>query len=140
MGHRGRERLVTCEKCGRMVRKDKAVFIEKPVFTNPLERKDVAEGQPYTRVITREVAYCPGCGKHLRVYEKKKRQLERDRERAQERERYSRYRERPSEHAPHQTPQSETLQSETPQSETQGAQPSAEQGAEQNAEQTSSKA
>jgi len=127
MGHRGRERVVTCEKCGRSVRKDKAVFIEKPIFTNPLERKDIAQGQPYTRMITREVAYCPGCGKHLRVYEKKKRQNERDREREQERERYSRFRERPPHQAPRHATQGET-QGTQGGAQTQGEQQSAQQG------------
>lgn len=81
MGHRGRERLVKCEQCGRFVRRDKAVFIEKTIFSNPLERKDVTEPSAYKRAFTREVAYCPGCGKHLRVYEKKQRQMQRARER-----------------------------------------------------------
>lgn len=125
MGHRGKERVVTCEKCGRSVRKDKAVFIEKPIFTNPLERKDIAQGQPYTRMITREVAYCPGCGKHLRVYEKKKRQNERDREREQEHKRYSRFRER----SPHRAPRAQ-------QSETQGAQQGETQGAQQSGQES----
>lgn len=84
---RGKERAVTCEKCGRQVRRDKAVFIEKPVFTNPLERKDVVDEQ-YTRMLTREFAYCPSCGKHLRIYEKKKQQNERQRERALNQENY----------------------------------------------------
>ena len=79
---RGRERLVNCEKCGRKVRRDKAVFIEKPVFTNPLERKDVVDEQ-YTRMLTREFAYCPSCGKHLRIYEKKIQQNVREKERQQ---------------------------------------------------------
>ncbi|MBI5036870.1 hypothetical protein HZC09_06035 [Candidatus Micrarchaeota archaeon] len=77
---RGRERLVKCEKCGRQIRRDKAVFIEKPVFNNPLDRSEVAD-EYYTKVMTREFAYCPSCGKHLRIYEKKKEQQERQRER-----------------------------------------------------------
>ncbi|HLD63044.1 MAG TPA: hypothetical protein VI875_04205 [Candidatus Norongarragalinales archaeon] len=80
MGHRGRERMVRCEKCGREVRRDKAVFIEKPVLTNPLERKDVYS-ETYTRVLTREVSYCISCGKHGRIFEKKKKQLARQKER-----------------------------------------------------------
>ena len=88
MGHRGRERVVTCEKCGRSVRRDKAVFIEKAIFSNPLERKEVAVPEAYHRVITREVAYCPGCGKHLRIYEKKIKQVQRESERERERSRY----------------------------------------------------
>ncbi|MFA4946374.1 MAG: hypothetical protein WC607_02415 [Candidatus Micrarchaeia archaeon] len=80
---RGKERMVNCDKCGRLVRRDKAVYLEKPMFTNPLERKDIVQGQPYTRILTREVCYCPSCGKHLGIYEKKKRLNERIRERQQ---------------------------------------------------------
>jgi len=80
MGKRGAERMVRCEKCGRLVRRDKAVFIDKVMLSNPLERKDVFDEQ-YTRVISREVAYCPSCGKHGRIYEKKKRMMERQKER-----------------------------------------------------------
>ena len=41
------------------------------------------KGQPYTRMLTREVAYCPSCGKHLRIYDKKKKINARKREREQ---------------------------------------------------------
>ena len=81
--------MVVCAKCGRQTRRDKAVFIEKPAFTNPLERKDVVDDE-YTRMVTREFAYCPSCGKHLRIYEKKKRMLEAQRERQQNRQFFSR--------------------------------------------------
>jgi len=86
MGHRGQERLVRCEKCGREVRRDKALFIEKAVFTNPLERKDVYS-ETYNRVLTREVSYCISCGKHARLFEKKKKMMQRQRER----ERFGRF-------------------------------------------------
>ncbi len=82
MGGRGRERLVHCEKCGRAVRRDKAVYIDKPILQNPLERHQISEPSTYRSVLTREVAYCPGCGKHLRVYEKKIKQNIRNDERA----------------------------------------------------------
>ncbi len=77
---RGKEKLVRCEKCGREVRKDKAVFIEKPVLINPLERKDVYS-ETYNKVLTREVSYCISCGKHGRIFEKKKKLLARQKER-----------------------------------------------------------
>lgn len=77
---RGRERQVTCEKCGRTVRRDKAVFYEKAVFVNPVERNEVYDTE-YTNITRREVAYCPSCGKHGRIYEKKKREAEQRRER-----------------------------------------------------------
>ena len=82
---RGKERMVRCEKCGKEVRRDKAVYIEKNVFTVPIDRKDVTEPDYYKRSFFREVAYCPGCGKHLRIYEKKIRQNIRDQERADRR-------------------------------------------------------
>ncbi|MBU1198007.1 40S ribosomal protein S26 [Candidatus Micrarchaeota archaeon] len=76
---RGRERLVHCSKCGRAVRKDKAVFIEKVMIQNPVERQDAYDDQWVPR-ITREVCYCISCGKHLRVFDKKKKMAERARE------------------------------------------------------------
>ena len=77
---RGKERMITCAQCGRQVRRDKAVTIEKPVFTNPLDREEVADEQ-YTRMLTREFSYCPSCGKHFRIYQKKTQQNERSRDR-----------------------------------------------------------
>lgn len=76
---RGKERLVTCDQCGRQIRRDKAVFIEKPVFNNPLDRSEVVD-EYYTRTLMREFAYCPSCGKHFRIYQKKKQMQERQRE------------------------------------------------------------
>jgi hypothetical protein len=64
------------------VRRDKAVVIEKMVFANPLERKDVIVDE-YSRGTFREVWYCPSCGKHGRIYEKKKKLVARQRERQQ---------------------------------------------------------
>lgn len=81
MGKRGRETVVVCDGCGRQVRRDKAVFFEKVIFSNPLQRHEVYS-ETYTPRLTREVAYCPGCGKHLRIYEKKQRLQEMQRERA----------------------------------------------------------
>ncbi len=77
---RGRERQVTCEKCGRTVRRDKAVFYEKAVFINPVERSEVYDTE-YSNITRREVAYCPSCGKHGRIYEKKQKIAEAQRER-----------------------------------------------------------
>ncbi len=83
-GGRGAEGLVRCEKCGRQVRRDKAVYIDKPMLTNPLEIHQVAERETYRRAIFREVCYCISCGKHNRIFEKKKQQNERKRERERE--------------------------------------------------------
>jgi ribosomal protein S26 len=93
---RGRERLVNCAQCGRQVRRDKAVTIEKAVFTNPLNRDEVHDEQ-YTRMFTREFSYCPSCGKHFRIYQQKKRQQERERERERSRQIFNRRPERPRE-------------------------------------------
>ncbi|MFH1246947.1 MAG: hypothetical protein V1644_01070 [Candidatus Micrarchaeota archaeon] len=82
---RGKERQVICASCKRYCRRDKAVYIEKVVFSNPIERKDTLDQDEYRAVFKREVAYCPGCGKHLRIYEKKKQENERKREREIER-------------------------------------------------------
>ncbi|OIO25006.1 hypothetical protein AUJ14_05190 [Candidatus Micrarchaeota archaeon CG1_02_55_22] len=77
---RGVEGMVRCEKCGRLTRRDKAVTIEKVILTNPLERKDVHD-ESYTRNFVKEVTYCVSCGKHGRIFEKKKKMQERQRER-----------------------------------------------------------
>jgi len=77
---RGKENQVRCEKCGRLTRRDKAVFIEKTIFSNPLDRKEVYD-ETYTPRLTREVAYCPSCGKHLRIYDKKIKENQRQQER-----------------------------------------------------------
>ncbi|MDP3741803.1 MAG: hypothetical protein Q8R15_00645 [Candidatus Micrarchaeota archaeon] len=82
---RGKERQVICASCKRYCRRDKAVYIEKVVFSNPIERKDTTEQEEYKAVFKREVAYCPGCGKHLRIYEKKTEENRRNREREIER-------------------------------------------------------
>ncbi|MFH1106658.1 MAG: hypothetical protein V1787_02075 [Candidatus Micrarchaeota archaeon] len=79
---RGKERLIPCGKCGRLTRKDKAVCIEKVMLSNPMERKDVYDDQ-YQPRITREVCYCISCGKHLRIFDKKREQEARARERAE---------------------------------------------------------
>lgn len=81
--------MITCAQCGRQVRRDKAVTIEKPVFTNPLDREEVADEQ-YTRMLTREFSYCPSCGKHFRIYQKKTQQNERSRERERNKQFFNR--------------------------------------------------
>ena len=109
---RGSERSVNCAKCGRRIRKDKAVFIEKAMMQNPVERKDVYDDQ-YTSVWRREVAYCPSCGKHMRVYEKKIQQLESQKER-EERSQFSRFRPRPpQQYYPQQTTEQKPVEKKT---------------------------
>ncbi|VVB70799.1 Uncharacterised protein [uncultured archaeon] len=85
---RGKEKVVRCDKCGRECRKDKAVFIEKMVFSNPVDRKELVGDNGYNRGTMREMCYCPSCGKHLRVYEKKIEQLKRQKERSENREQF----------------------------------------------------
>src|SRR3989338_7274271 len=91
MANRGRERQIICAGCGRQTRRDKAVFIEMVVFQNPVERKDVIDQEAYKSRLTREVGYCPSCGKHRRIYEKKKKMLEAQKERAENRPMHHRY-------------------------------------------------
>ena len=126
MGHRGRERSVRCEKCGREVRRDKALFIEKAIFSNPLERKDVYS-ETYNRVLTREVSYCISCGKHARLFQKKKEQQLR----AKERERMGRFSPRPPGFRPRnqdysQSPRPRDQELQQPQTQTPAQQPAAE--------------
>lgn len=109
--------MITCAQCGRQVRRDKAVTIEKPVFTNPLDREEVADEQ-YTRMLTREFSYCPSCGKHFRIYQKKTQQNERSRERERNKQFFQR---RPygaprpaGQGAPGQTPAATPAQAEQP--------------------------
>ncbi len=83
---RGKERQIICAGCKRYCRRDKAVYIDKVVFSNPIERKDTVDQDEYRAVFKRSVAYCPVCGKHLRVYEKKIQENERKKERELERE------------------------------------------------------
>jgi len=113
---RGKERMVICAKCGKNVRRDKAVFIEKIVFTNPADRKDIQD-EKYTRFFSRELAYCPSCARHLRIYEKKKQQMQRERQR-KENKQFERYHEKHEKPAtvvePKEVKQPESKQEEKP--------------------------
>ncbi len=101
--------MITCAQCGRQVRRDKAVTIEKPVFTNPLDRDEVADEQ-YTRMLTREFSYCPSCGKHFRIYQKKTQQNERSRER----ERNNQFFNRPRPYGPKPAPSTQGAPGQNP--------------------------
>jgi len=74
---RGRERLITCESCGRSVPRDKAVCINKRSYFST----DLRGEENVTAFSDREVCYCVSCGKHRKIFEKKKRQRQRQRER-----------------------------------------------------------
>lgn len=76
MGSRGRERLERCAQCGRTVPRDKAVEDVKRVnYTTDLKEDNV------TFTDFRNVYYCISCAKHRGVFEKKKQQARRARER-----------------------------------------------------------
>ncbi|MBD3210440.1 hypothetical protein GF318_03595 [Candidatus Micrarchaeota archaeon] len=74
---RGRERLETCSNCGRAVPRDKAVEYNKRThFTTDMKGE---ENVTYTEFKT--VYYCISCAKHRGIFEKKKEQARRRRER-----------------------------------------------------------
>ncbi len=73
--------MVRCDSCGRETRRDKAVYIRKKIFANPVERKDVMNQDEYSAGTFREMKYCAGCGKHLRVYDKVTKNNQRNKER-----------------------------------------------------------
>ena len=64
---RGREPLVSCEKCKRRVPRDKAVGARKGISFDLGEQQDVIMD-----LTGRQVYYCVSCGKHLKIFEKKK--------------------------------------------------------------------
>lgn len=78
MGHtRGRERLLTCESCRRQVPRGKAVEFEKrSVFSTDLRGAE----NVYT-VTNRTVYYCISCAKHRKIFEIKKRMMQKRGER-----------------------------------------------------------
>ncbi len=74
---RGRERSVSCANCGRTVPRDKAVeYTKRTHFTTDLKGDD---NITFTGFNT--VHYCISCGKHSRIFEKKKEQARRKKER-----------------------------------------------------------
>ena len=77
---RGRDRLERCANCGRSVPREKALeYVKRNYFSTDLKGQ---ENVSYTGF--RKVYYCVSCGKHARIYEKKKEQLKRRRKRALE--------------------------------------------------------
>lgn len=60
-----------CAGCGRRVRRSKSVRYDKRVvYSTDLKKKD----EDITVHHSSTAYYCPSCGKHRRIYEKKKRQ------------------------------------------------------------------
>jgi ribosomal protein S26 len=78
---RGRERLVNCDACGRRIPRDKAVTYDQlVVYTTDLKSADDVRTS-----LRREFHYCPSCGKHRHIYERKGRDAARRSARALER-------------------------------------------------------
>jgi len=76
---RGKDRLVTCASCGRAVPRNKAVDYERrSSFTT-----DFRDQENVTAFSSNVEYYCISCGKHRKIFEKKKKQAERARERRQ---------------------------------------------------------
>ena len=76
-GRRGRERLLYCESCGRAVPRDKAVeYSKRSAFSTDLRGED-----NITTFSDRTVYYCISCAKHRKIFERKKEQAARRRER-----------------------------------------------------------
>lgn len=76
MVSRGRDRLERCAQCGRTVPRNKAVDDVKRVnYTTDLKADNV------TFTDFRNVYYCISCAKHRGVFERKKQQARRERER-----------------------------------------------------------
>ncbi|MBN2478363.1 hypothetical protein JXB01_03680 [Candidatus Micrarchaeota archaeon] len=75
---RGRDRPVVCISCGRSVPRTKAVAFEKRSrYSTDLKGKE----EDITMFSSAEVYYCISCAKHRKITQKKKKMLERKRER-----------------------------------------------------------
>jgi len=69
---RGRQKLETCASCGRAVPRGKAVeYASRTHFTTDLKEDNVT----YTGFI--DQYYCISCAKHRKIFEKKKQQAQR---------------------------------------------------------------
>ncbi|MFH2107018.1 MAG: hypothetical protein ABII22_07200 [Candidatus Micrarchaeota archaeon] len=72
---RGRERLESCEGCGRSFPRHRGVEYSKKSFFST----DLRTGDNVTQSIVVDAWYCLGCAKHRGILEKIKRQNERKR-------------------------------------------------------------
>ena len=72
---RGREPLVRCEACGRRVPRDKTVDIIRGSRYDIGDQKDVI-----VDTCMRKMYYCISCGKHRHIFEIKKNQAIRNKE------------------------------------------------------------
>lgn len=74
---RGRDRLETCCSCGRSVPRDKAVaYTRRSKFST-----DFSSGENVEHFTESSVHYCISCAKHRKIFEKKREQARRKRER-----------------------------------------------------------
>lgn len=65
---RGRERLGTCDKCGRTMPRDKMITYNKAnVYSTELRNADDVKSTTFV-----ENHYCISCAKHSRIFEKLK--------------------------------------------------------------------
>jgi len=75
---RGRERLVSCVSCGRLVPRDKAVeYVRKTVYSTDMKGKE----EDISAFYSTTVYYCISCAKHRKIFEKKKKELQKKRDR-----------------------------------------------------------
>ncbi|MFA5076842.1 MAG: hypothetical protein WC488_00230 [Candidatus Micrarchaeia archaeon] len=78
-GSRGREKLLTCESCRRQVPRGKAVEFEKrSVFSTDMRSGTYNNVSTVSNIV---VYYCISCAKHRKIFEIKKRQMQRRNER-----------------------------------------------------------
>ncbi len=76
---RGREKLETCVSCGRQVPRDKAVeYTRRTTYSTELDNEDDVSYSAFSSSY-----YCISCAKRRRIFEKKKAQAQRRREREQ---------------------------------------------------------
>ncbi|MBI2079657.1 hypothetical protein HYT84_02745 [Candidatus Micrarchaeota archaeon] len=74
---RGRERLSSCESCGRTIPRDKAIaFSKRSMFSTDLKGAGVENVSTF---VERNVVYCISCAKHRGIFEKKKQMAQRKR-------------------------------------------------------------
>lgn len=79
---RGKEKLITCDSCGRRVPRDKALTLDN-ITVYSTEFKGDSEEEKLNDVrhmLRREQHFCISCGKHRRLFDKKKRQMARRRD------------------------------------------------------------
>jgi len=77
---RGRDKLEVCCSCGRSVPRDKAVFYtQRSKYSTDMRGRE----EDVTLFSEVDVCYCISCAKHRKIFEKKKEQNRRQREREQ---------------------------------------------------------